>query len=289
MNIRKLRNLSYPTVAAITFGGGSDPFAQAGTNIFDKAAEREQQQQAARPPAGATDWVPSQAVPGQRVPGIPADGEGGQLGARASNTSQSPLASYMDEQYSNRSSNGGGSQQDGRPASSEQQQQQAKGAFDASLQDFDGLVGNQNFVRQEDAELAAKALKGDTQALMDMLNAVGRRAVASSAFISTQVAKHGVTSELETYGKKLPTQLAEREFNTMFEGPQSGVLADKRVSALAPDMAAKFRKEYPDAPPAAIKRAVEKYFTEMVGYKPAEQETSKRPENDWGNFFHSPQ
>lgn len=288
MNLRKLKLMALAsTPLMVGFGGASDPFAQAGTNIFDQAEKRQQQSRENLPPSGATDYVPSQVVPGQRVPGTPADGEGGQLGHRATNTSQSPLASYIDPAYSKPSGNEGRGQQGGDPAASGgQQQQQAKGAFDADLKDFDGVVGSQNFVRPEDAELAQKAIKGDQQALMDLMNTVSRRAVAASSFMATQVAKHGVTSELEAYGKKLPTQLAEREFSTMFEGPQTGVFADKRIAALAPDAAAKFRKEYPDAPPAAIKRAVEAYLTDITGYKPEnKEETQKQTANDWGNFF----
>lgn len=285
MNLQKFRRLAVPALLSMAFGSGSDPFAQAGTNIFDKAAERDNQQRGGTPPAGATDYVPSQAVPGQRVPGTPADGEGGQLGHRATNTSQSPLASYIEPQYIKQAGGEGRGQQDGKPASSENPP--PKGAFDAELKDFDGIVNSQSFIRPEDAELAEKATKGDKQAMMDLLNLVSRRAVASSSFLATQVAKHGVQGELESYGKKLPGQLAEREFSTMFEGQQTGVLADQRASALAPELANKFRREYPDAPPAAIKRAVEKYLTDLTGYKPDEQKTSQQKENSWGDFFTS--
>lgn len=285
MNLQKFRRLTISTALCMAFGSGSDPFSQAGSNIFDKAAERDNSQRGNLPPSGATDYVPSQAVPGQRVPGTPADGEGGQLGHRATNTSQSPLASYMEPQYIKPAGGEGRGQPEGKPAGSENPP--PKGAFDAELKDFDGIVNSQSFIRPEDAELAEKATKGDKQAMMDLLNMVSRRAVASSSFLATQVAKHGVQGELESYGKKLPTQLAEREFNTMFEGKQSGVLADQRTAALAPELANKFRREYPDAPPAAIKRAVENYLTDLTGYKPEEQKGSQQKENSWGDFFQS--
>ena len=286
MNIRRFKLLALGATAAFNvFGAGNDPFSQAGTNIFAEVEKRDQARMGNQPPAGATDYVPSNSVPGQRVPGTPSDGEGGQLGHRASNTSQSPLASYMDSQYTVQSGDGGGQQ-----ASQQQQQQQpaapAKGAFDSELKDFDGLVSQQSFVRPEDAEVAERATKGDKQALMDLINSVGRRAVASASFISTQVAKHGVTGELETYGKKLPEQLAQREFSTMFEGPQTGVLANPKAAAMAPDLANKFRKEYPSAPPAAIKRAVEGYLKDLTGYKPENEVAKKQAqESGWDNFF----
>ena len=197
MNIRRFKLMALAATAACNvFGAGSDPFSQAGTNIFAEAEKRDQGRAGNQPPPAATDYVPSNSVPGQKVPGIPSDGEGGQLGHRATNTSQSPLASYMDAQYTAPSRDGGGQQQQ-----QQQQQQPAKGAFDSDLKDFDGLVSTQSFIRPEDAELAEKAIKGDKQAFLDMMNTVGRRAVASASFISTQVAKHGVTGELEAYGR----------------------------------------------------------------------------------------
>jgi hypothetical protein len=291
MNIRKFKLMALGfTAACNVFGAGNDPFSQAGTNIFEEVEKRDQARLGNQPPAGATDYVPSNSVPGQRVPGTPSNGEGGQLGFRATNTSQSPLASYMDSEYTVQSGSEGGQQ-----ASQQQQQQQqqqppaqVKGAFDSELKDFDGLVSQQSFVRPEDAEVAERATKGDKQALMDLINSVGRRAVASASFISTQVAKHGVTGELESYGKKLPDQLMQREFSTMFEGPQAGVLANPKVAAMAPDLANRFRKEYPSAPPAAIKRAVEGYLKDLTGYNPDTEVVKKqKQESGWDNFFNS--
>lgn len=273
-------------------GTGRDPFNNPqGINVFDRQQQQQQQQQGGgrMPPEGATDYVPSNIVPGQKVPGTPSTGPGGQLGNRVDNSGQSPLATYMGDDYAMYSGENAAGNGQGQPAEGGQQAPaKPKGAFDAEMSDFDSVVGTHAYVTQADEALLDKASKGDKQAMMELLNTVGRRATSSAAFLSTKVAQNGVASELQAYGEKLPTQLVEREFSNLFSGDKTGVLADPRVAPLLDSTVQQFRKQYPKAPPAKIKQAVTAYLEDLTGYKQktSEQESkSKADAGGWDDFF----
>lgn len=266
---------------------------QANTNIFADLEARKQQQTSGQnmPPAGATDFVPSNSVPGQQVPGTPYNGQHGQMGHRVNQPAdQSPLAGYVDQKYASNAGQEGGQQSPKGPESSSQQPPANPHPFSAGFQDFESVVGQQNFIKPEDKELLDKATKGDGTAMMQLLNTVAQRSAAASAFLSTQVTKQGVTMELDQFGTKLPDHLSQREFATMFDGPQVGVLSNPKVAALAPSVAEQFRKQYPKAPAAEIKKAVERYLADTTGYKPeAEQKTeaAKAAGTNWTDGFFS--
>lgn len=266
---------------------------QANTNIFADLEARKQQQANNQnlPPAGATDFVPSNVVPGQQVPGTPYNGQHGQMGHRVNQSQdQSPLAGYVDSKYANTAGQEGGQQKPTGPEGSGQQPPANPHPFSAGFDDFKSVVGQQNFVQPEDKELLEKATKGDGNSMMQLLNLVAQRSAAASAYLSTQVTKQGVTMELDQFGNKLPDHLSQREFATMFEGPQTGVLANPKVAALAPSVAEQFRKQYPKAPASEIKKAVERYLSDTTGYKPeAEQKSTaaEAPQQNWTSGFFS--
>lgn len=289
MNKHSFRFLNIKPMLCNRMGTSSDPFnAAAGTNIFDAAAKRAQEGNGRMPPAGATDFVPSNIVPNQMVPGTPSTGQNGQLGHKVGNSEQSPLASYMGDDYAKYSEQAGQNGQGQEGQGKDGQQAKPKGAFDAELSDFDGIVKSHSFVRPEDEDLANKAIKGDPKALMQLLNSVGQRASSSAAFLSTKVAQNGVASELEAYGKNLPTQLVEREFSTLLDGEQDGVLADPKVKPMLQSTVDMFRKQYPKAPPAAIKKAVTAYLSDLTGYnsrKQTEEKETASAGTEWDGFF----
>jgi hypothetical protein len=293
MNLRKLRMMAHSIVMANSFGGSNSPFAtvnggQKAYNVFDDLAQRGQQQQAQQPPAGATDYVPSQSVPGSRVPGTTPAEQGGQLGTRVNNAAQSPLAGYLPESYAKDAGQEGGGQggQGGQPSG--KQEPEYSSPFDAKLEHFSGIVENQNFLQKEDAELAQKAVKGDVEALMALMNKVGQRATASASFLSTRVAHQGVNLALDQFGNKIPERMTQQAFDTMFEGPQTGVLSNPKAAAMAPTLAKQFREQYPKAPPAEIKAAVTRYLADLTGWQEAEQSTAKaKKEQGWDNFFNN--
>jgi hypothetical protein len=269
-------------------GSSSDPFNNPNnTNIFDQAARGQERDQSRMPPQGATDYVPSNVVPGQRVEGTPSTGPNGQLGHRVDNSAQSPLASYMGDDYHMYSVQDSG-QKDGQDANGQGKgADKPKGAFDAELSEFEGVVANHNFIRPEDQELGKKALAGDVSAMMELMNGVARRAASSSAYISTKVSQNGVASELEAYGKRLPDQLNEREFSNLFAGQREGVLANPKIDPLIPAAMEKFRKEFPKAPPAKIKQAVIKYLEDVTNYSSQQPTSAKsgKGESEWDSFF----
>lgn len=272
-----------------SMGGAADPFSNSGNiNIFDQQAQRQNERLRNTPPPEATDYVPSQAVPNRRVPGNDGgEDPAGQMRNRTSTQDSSPLANYMPDDYTGQRGRQSGEPSGGNPES--EPAQKPKSIFDAELKDFEDITASKQFLQEADMELVDRAMKGDRAAFVSMMNKVAQRATSEAALMSTRVTKHGLKGEFDSYSAELPKHLQAREFENLFSGPQTGVLANPKVAHLVPDVRDKFRKQYPDASPAQIKVAVTRYLEDLTGYKQEESEQSgsnrSRQQNSWSDFF----
>ncbi|HEY9662173.1 MAG TPA: hypothetical protein V6C65_27275, partial [Allocoleopsis sp.] len=72
-------------------------------------------------------------------------------------------------------------------------------------------VSKMNFASSIDPTLAQKALGGDMQAFMDVLNGVARNAFSSSLQMSQNMVEHGVKTGTDRFGQSLDSRFRDYE------------------------------------------------------------------------------
>lgn len=258
MNIRKLRLSLFPMSGyANGLGNGLDPFAagMAGYRVTDRGMEN------------VNTPTSSQATPGKQYNDREAP-TGNQLEDATKRSGGSPLDSYMDSRYYAQDTKG----KDDKPADDKAAAAKPKSVLESDYSEWQTGLSKTQFVHDTDAELIDKATKGDTSALMSLLNSVGQRAAASGAFLSTRAAQAGITEFDSRLKSELPQHIRETEFaSTTLGDPE----LDQPKYAMFVDSAIKqFREAYPGAPAQAIKQAAAKYLRENLAIAPANKQDS---------------
>lgn len=156
----------------------------------------------------------------------------------------------------------------------------------AKLQDF---VSRQRFTDPEEmAELAHKAVSGDSAALTTLLNQVAQKTFAQAIEFNTTVANRTAKTAVERARKELPSKVKDllshdtlSSMNPAFSHPSMQPM----VNALRQQMQTK----YPTATPAQVAQLTNKYLTQMSATLTAanSQQTTPTAEQgpDWSDFF----
>lgn len=263
-----------------SFSGGSNPFDHTGGNIFEQAAQRQQQQQNPHgvmpsnmpqvPPQPEVNKTEAQVPVQDHMNGTPNQGVNPQ-------TPQQPVegASPLDQfiQSSDNTDQGGNN--------STQEPQTPPSVFDSNIDQFRTLAQNQNYAAGVTQEKLQAVLQGDVNALMDMLNDVGRNAFANASFASSQIAKSGFNSQLEQFqSTTLPQVLTDNNHRQALQTNGNEILKHPAVAPLVESQTQALRNQFPNASPQEIQDKVMEFFTSFAGLmtnQVAEQQQPQAP------------
>jgi len=156
---------------------------------------------------------------------------------------------------------------------------------------LDQVSGGMDFMQGADPAVMQKALGGDMQAFMDIMNHVGRSAYKSSLQHSSSLTDKFVGMREEFSGKRLPSMV--REELTMGEiagnsGSTSPVVRQQLV-----EIAKKYQAANPDASPQQVAAAAKQYVADLFGAinpesSPEAKAKAAQPrEVNWDTYFDS--
>lgn len=145
-----------------------------------------------------------------------------------------------------------------------------------------------NFTQSVPPELMQKAMSGDAQAMMDVMNVVGQQAYARSLEHTTTLSDNYMNSRLDFEGKSLGSKVKEHltsaELSTKTPGFDNPVVK-AQLSSTAKELA----RMYPDATPAEIAQKARDYITTLANsINPTNTEAAeqaKASETNWDDYF----
>lgn len=255
------------------FSRGSDPFAQAGSNIFDSLAAKQQQGggDMARPPSGAGD-MPSGAQQHPNMSSTPPNGQAPQSGvvpnSPAGQQGSSPLDNYVakpDNTPNNQAP----------AATPEAQTQEVRDMFNLGMDDFTKYTSEANYIDSIDEEVATKALQGDMGALQQLLNGVARSAVSQSAFMSTRIAGEGVNRRLDQFGQKVPGMINEHSTKQLMVNDST--MNHPAMRPMVDSATAAMKAQHPQATPQELHTKVREYMNTMAQVLNSNQQEPAAP------------
>jgi hypothetical protein len=140
-----------------------------------------------------------------------------------------------------------------------------------------GIVSKETFTNQPDfAVTAQKALQGDVQAFMDVLNGVARgvfqRNATLTAMVADRAAREGVNrlnSQIPNVIRNTQTNAALVELNPVFNHAGAKPIVDMFTQQL--------QLKNPTMTPQQLAEQTVKYFNSLVPQAPAPQQTSQSP------------
>ena len=160
--------------------------------------------------------------------------------------------------------------------------------FEIDPEKMQAAVSKLNFVEAEGMQdLAARALNGDTQAFMEVLNTVGRQAYSRAAQLSGHLADKTARAARESSDKSIPdvvrnimTKQHTSELNPVFKHPAMEPMVDA--------LRTQFQRRMPDAAPSEIAGYVNKYLTDIsseLSKKETADPTDRRIADDRSQDF----
>ena len=256
-------------------GGGGASFAGAPQLSAVAPAPVAQTPVSPAPPAS----VPSGIVPGAPADGVtpnPADATNAFSNTAAATEGQTPLDEYS-KIYDNKETPQG---------------QQVPDVLAATIGEFNTAAGKLDFTRGIDPALAEKALGGDPESLLLMMNNVARNAFAQSSYSSSQITKNALDTRMEGVTKSLPEMLRKQQANAGLIDNNSN-LSHPAVQPIVHAVQAQIAKQFPEATAAELQAHTMKYM-QSVGtlFNPSTEaggNTGQLPEGDtgegWTDFF----
>jgi hypothetical protein len=129
-----------------------------------------------------------------------------------------------------------------------------------------------NFVGSVDPQLAAKALAGDSEAFMQVLNSVGQ-----AAFQTSFKAMDGYTGRMfdsydQSVNARIPKVVGDLESRQLLQSNEG--LNHPAVQPLVESVRQQFRQRYPDASPQEIANAANAYFKQVAKFVNTDQSES---------------
>lgn len=283
MKIRTHARPQLATMYCAPFGGGGDPFSpNTGpdtNNIFNQARQQQQQNSNTmpngmqqQPPQGATNPAYDRHDQQFRETGAtgsqggdPNDGIINQDSNNGNGEGQSPL-----DKYRGNSDNGQQGQEQQDPNQQQQQQAQQQQPqevdyFEVGADKYQQLFSKQDFTQGIDQEQVQKALQGDAEAFMAVLNGVGRNAASNSSFLSSKVASKGVGSRLEKFGQEVPKMVRDQAVNEMFTNNKNKIYSDPATKPVIESIQSMVLKQNPNATASQVQQEVDEYLKAFTG------------------------
>lgn len=143
------------------------------------------------------------------------------------------------------------------------------------------IVAGMDFTKGIDPALAQKALQGDTNALVEIINTSSRQVFSQALQASTQLSERSTKREVENFGKGLDGKL--RSFSA-----QDKLLAQNpkfnhpAVKPYLKNLEAQMSRQYPEASAEEIATKARKYMVEMS--KLMADDNTNTPDDDDDSF-----
>lgn len=158
------------------------------------------------------------------------------------------------------------------------------GAMDPAA--FRTQIANTNFAANVPQEQIAKALGGDQQAFMDVINAAAREAFAASAQLSHGLIEHGVRTGAERVNSGLDSRI--RNFQLKSQNTSNEALSHPAVAPMLNAVKMQIASSNPTLAPDQVQQQAEQYFSQMadvlVAPKQAAAAAAAKPKSDQTDF-----
>lgn len=142
---------------------------------------------------------------------------------------------------------------------------------------FNEGVSKMSFTRGLDPALVTKALSGDAEAFMTVLEGVGREAFSNSFQAAERYQGQLLDNYDRTVSARIPKEIGRQETRQLLVQSNKG-LEHPSVLPLISQVQKQFEGLYPDASPAELKEAATRYLKEV-----ATLITTSQSESDNGN------
>lgn len=126
------------------------------------------------------------------------------------------------------------------------------------------ILQKQNFVSGENVQdLMQKAMGGDAEAMMNLLNTVARNTMVENARFNGAMGNQMAAEIISRIEKQLPNKL--REYRTQETvGSANELYQNRAVRPIVDSLRQQFMQKYPDATPQQVSQAVDKAFSTLV-------------------------
>lgn len=142
---------------------------------------------------------------------------------------------------------------------------------------FNEGVSKMSFTRGLDPQLVTKALSGDAEAFMAVLEGVGREAFSNSFQAAERYNGQLIDHYDKTVSARIPKEIGRQETRQLLIQSNKG-LEHPSVLPLISQVQKQFEAQFPDASPAELKEAATRYLKEV-----ATLITTSQSESDNGN------
>lgn len=190
-----------------------------------------------------------------------------------------PQANKSNNNSSGQNNNNGGQQQQ-----TQQQQQQQGPKYEGYTMAWDNKsvqerLNAADFVGNIDQEMMTKAMSGDAQAFMQVLNTVARNSTMASMRAAHTFVDHGVKTGLDRFDSGLDDRM--RSYNIRSNNPEHEILSDPAVQPMVESLKERFSQD-PSLSPKQINDKVVAYFQKLSGAMGGSQQKQQQQTQDQG-------
>lgn len=150
-------------------------------------------------------------------------------------------------------------------------------------------AGKMNFLGQVSPELVTKALSGDGQALLDVINIVGQKTLAAATQLNTATVENGSAKATKRILDALPGRVKQITLDGM--APENPALSHPAAQPILQLARERIKMKNPNMTAAQIQTMAEKYVTDFAGTiaKPTAEEVANEASasggEDWDKFL----
>ena len=242
MDLSNIPSLSNAPAGSYQQQPAQQPAQQGAQPPVPPAQPQQQQPPAAQPmPNGMQQQPPTPAAPTVTDPTLdPANTQGG-----------SPLDKFVQKD----DNKGDGKKPEEKPTTS---------IFDNNVADYAKQIEGADFVGQLDEQTLQAIQGGDTSALVGVINAALRQGVATAAWMSGQVARHGMETQFNGFREDvLPGMLNDHAVTQQFSNNKHEILNHPAVQPLVEAQTNTIRQQFPQASAAEVQEKVVEFFTDF--------------------------
>jgi len=173
-------------------------------------------------------------------------------------------------------------------ARNKQNEMQQQGIFpEVKPEQIQASLANADFTTGIAPELAQKALGGDVQSLMQLINTASRNAVASSMQLSQGLVEHGVKTGQERFSSTLDSRF--RDLQLRNQNVENPALNHPLAKGMLQSIAAQIANANPKLSPSEVTKQAETHFLQFAkdlsAPTPAQESLNKPPEKDWLRYL----
>lgn len=163
---------------------------------------------------------------------------------------------------------------------------EAAPVFNLDPKVLNDVSGSMDFAKSVPPEMMQKAMAGDYQSMIQIMNHVGQQsykaALAHGSNLTDKFVDSRLKFDMKNVGTQVKSALAENEMASIPNYNHPAV--KNEVKRIANQM----QKQNPDASPAEIAMATKEYFTTVysaINPSPTSSESAPKADEDWDKFF----